>query len=304
MPKTASNTIAKPAKSITSEAKPTNTFITVPLPASKLNTAPAAISTDNVVKNILSIKNIDYDDVSDALQTIQSAADQWATTELAASHARLYRILTTCYEFYLAMKSGDTVKDTRKAMQKGLTEFIKSRGMKTLDKTHDMNRVVKAVFGNDRRRVSAYSIALRAALIGTDKLTPVPAKDLADWIAEKGGVEEIRSGKKKAGPTPTERAAMVKDHFDFQTPLMPIKPDARVMPYGTNDVDKVSLLVVTFTTTGELEINAVVKNDSAVNAALAIYYSEIATAVEQSKAKAAKTTRSSTLASGLSTLSQ
>ena len=302
MTKTAINTSAKPAKSITSEAKPTNTFITVSLPASKPNTAPAAISTDNVVKNILSIKNIDYDDVSDALQTVKSAADQWATTELAASHARLYRILTTCYEFYLAMKSGDTAKETRKAMQKGLDEFIKLHDMKTLDKTHDMNRVVKAVFGNDRRRVSAYSIALRAALTGTDKLTPVPAKDLADWITEKHGIEEIRSGKKKAGPTPSERAASVKNHFEFQTSLMPIKPDARVMPYGTNDVDKVSLLVVTYTPTGELQINAVVKNDSAVNAALAIYYKEIESAVEQSKAKAAQATQKSALAIGIDTL--
>lgn len=261
-----------------------------------------SISTEGLVENIVSKKSIDELEVDNALQAIEMAANNWATTELAASHTRLYRILTSCYEFYMGMKSANTAPETRKIMKSSLENFILLRGMKNLAKTHDMNRVVKAVFGNDRRRVSAYSIALRAALTGTTKGTPVPAKELASWIEEKGGIEEIRSSKKQMGPKPSERAGSVKNHFEFTTPLGTFKPDARFMPYGTEDVDEMSLLLVTYTPTGELQINAVVKNDSAINAALAIYYNEISDTIKQSEEMGTKASKESALEVSLDAL--
>ena len=55
-------------------------------------------------------------------------------------------------------------------------------------------------------------------------------------------------------------------------PLMQFKPDTKQMEFSVDDVDKLMLLVVTYLPSGELEVNSVVKNESAVKAALAAHY--------------------------------
>lgn len=214
--------------------------------------------------------------VAAVLATWASDRERWEGAELAASHARLYGILTRCYEYYLLMKSDATDKATRKQLAKGLDLFIRERGMKMQDKTHDMNKVVKAVFGDDRRRVSAYATALRVALTaGQDvkaKSDYVPASELAGWISSKGGVEEVRLSSKHGGMTAKECADAARTAVEEDEPLMTIKPDVKVMKFGTDDADKMMLLVVMYRPTGELEVKTVVKNESVVRAAMAAHY--------------------------------
>ena len=95
---------------------------------------------------------------------------------MAASNKRLYSILMDAYTYYMTMKT-DSSKDTRALYADDLAKFIEERKYVFAPTSHDMTRVVKCVFGADRRRVSAYSIALREAL-GQDGA----AKDLANLI--------------------------------------------------------------------------------------------------------------------------
>jgi hypothetical protein len=62
------------------------------------------------------------------------------------------------YGYYLNLKKHDD-KDVRKKVADEMEQFISQRGYSFMPSTHDMTRVVKCVFGVDRRRVSAYSIA-------------------------------------------------------------------------------------------------------------------------------------------------
>lgn len=217
------------------------------------------------------------------LVTMESHRKSWEGNEMAASHARLYAILTGCYSYYLAMKSDLTGKEVRTRMKDGLNAFIKDRGFRTLADTHDMNRVVKAVFGDDRRRVSAYALALRVALESGDGKGPIPVADLADWIEKQGGIEEVRRAAKAKGLTVAAKveiaAATLKDKV-----LMKFRPDSNTMRFEANDSDKQMLLVVTYRPTGELEINSVVKNDAAVRTALAAHYTN--TKADRAKATA------------------
>jgi hypothetical protein len=212
------------------------------------------------------------------LEGLAGERQKWEGIELAASHARLYGILTQCYDFYLMLKSSETAKGVRKQLADGLESFITSQGLRTLSNTHDMNKVVKAVFGEDRRRVSAYAMALRAALVAGHevgaKSEHVPADELSAWIQAKGGIEEIRLGSKNSGLSLKDRAELAANTVDGQVPLMTFKPDAKTMPFSADDVDKKFVLVVTYTPTGELEVNTVVNHDSVVRAALAIFYNE------------------------------
>lgn len=210
------------------------------------------------------------------LERLETEREQWESTELAASRQRLYALLTECYGYYMTMKT-DASADIRSQYKKALEAFVQVRGYSFLPTSHDMNRIVKSVFGVDRRRVSAYSLALRAALVdgGKDskgKCLPVPLGSLASWLEGKGGVEEVRMGSKNKGMTVSERAGVAKQALETSV-LMTITPDAKTVQFDTEDVDKMMVLVATYRPNGTLEVSTIVKNDSAVNAALACHYS-------------------------------
>ena len=195
------------------------------------------------------------------LQTMESATRNWEANELAASNKRLYSILMDAYTYYMTMKT-DSSKDTRALYADDLAKFIAERKYVFAPTSHDMTRVVKCVFGADRRRVSAYSIALREAL-----RQDVVAKDLAAFIEQNGGVEQIRVGGTK--PLSAKlRAGKVKQEV-LSAELGLIKFDARLVGADADWADKQVVIVATYLPTG----------DSAVNAALAAYYSNQQAAV-------------------------
>lgn len=239
--------------------------------------------------NAVKAANAGINDAIFKLEKLEQERESWEAKELSASHQRLYSLLTQCYEFYLAMKT-DKSSQVREQMKKGLETFIGVRGYKFLSSSHDMNRVVKSIFGVDRRRVSAYSLALRSALAagGVDKngkSIALPPSQLASWLEQQGGVEEVRLGCKNKGMTAKERAEAAKTALSSSV-LMTLKADPKAVPFDTDDVDKMMVLVATYRPTGELEISAVVKNDAAVRAALAAHYSENKAEVQAAADKA------------------
>lgn len=199
------------------------------------------------------------------LKSMEVARISWETTELAQSNNRLYSILKQAYNFYLVMKQNGS-ENVRKAQLNAMEQFIAERGYTFTPSTHDMTRVVKCVFGVDRRRVSAYSIALRRAL-SEDKT----ADDLIDFLEDEGGVEQIRLGGKKALSV-MERATLGKEVVADKV-LGTIKLDKKAIKASVDWTDKQVVLVATYLPNGELDVNAVLRHDGAVNAVLAAVYS-------------------------------
>jgi len=202
----------------------------------------------------------------EVLQSMEDACKSWEQNELAASNKRLYSILRDAYRYYENLKT-HTDKDVRKQHKDALDQFVTHRQYKFMPSTHDMTRVVKCVFGVDRRRVSAYSIALREAL-----RQGVTSKDLVLFIEENGGVEQIRLGGTKPLSV-TKRAAKAVDEV-LSTQLGTLKFDPRLLAGDPDWIDKQVVIVATYLPTGEFQANAVIQQDSAVNAALAAYYSQ------------------------------
>ena len=203
---------------------------------------------------------------AEQLKSLETARISWETTELAQSNNRLYSILQQAYSFYLVMKQ-DESKDVRKEKQAALDAFIEEHGYTNSfgATTHDMTRVIKCVFGVNRRRVSAYSIALREAL-----RQEVGAKDLIAFLEQNGGVEQIRMGGTKP-LSATKRAELVKAEVS-EAVISTVKFDAEAIKANADWVDKQVVFVATYLPTGEFEVNAVVRHDGAVNTALAAYY--------------------------------
>ena len=200
------------------------------------------------------------------LVSMEQARMSWETTELAASNKRLYSILKDAYSYYLVFKQ-DSDKNVRKALADELEQFIKQRQYTFMPSTHDMTRVVKCVFGVDRRRVSAYSLALREAL-----RQDIAAVDLIAFIEENGGVEQIRMGGSKPLSV-TKRAAKVEQQV-LGTELGMFKFDPSLFAADADWTDRQVVIVATYLPTGEFQTNAVIRHDGAVNAALAALYSQ------------------------------
>lgn len=229
-----------------------------PVPSVKLNSIAAAATV-----------NADDSDAAkpmNKLKAMEQSRHNWETTELAASNKRLYSILFSAYKYYCVMKN-DPSKEVRKEHVETLEKFIKERNYTFMPSTHDMTRVVKCVFGTDRRRVSAYSIALREAL----RQENAP-DDLVTFLEENGGVEQIRLGGTKP-LSAKKRAEKVKTEVT-SLELGLIKIDPKLFGADAEWTDKQVVIVATYLPTGEFQVNAVVKHDTAVNAALAGYYSQ------------------------------
>lgn len=227
-----------------------------------INIAGLNVPTTVVVSDTTAVASVASMEV---LKSLETARVSWETYELAASNKRLYSILQESYQYYLVMKR-DSNESVRKEKLEAMESFIAERGYTFTPSTHDMTRVIKCVFGVDRRRVSAYSIALREAL----RQDVAPA-DLMDFLEQNGGVEQIRLGGTKPLSV-TKRAELGKVAVNT-TSLGNIQFDSSVFKTEEDWIDKQVVLVATCLTNGQLEVKAVIRHDGAVNAALAAHYS-------------------------------
>ena len=87
--------------------------------------------------------------------------DTWFNNAYRTSNEQLYALLAKCYSFYFLLKLEG---EDGKKLRVGFEEYVKAKGYKFGAGSHTLVRIVKCVFGADRRRVSAYGIVLRTAL--------------------------------------------------------------------------------------------------------------------------------------------
>jgi len=237
-----------------------------------INIAGLNVPTTVVVSDTTAVVSVASMEV---LKSLETARVSWETYELAASNKRLYSILQESYQYYLVMKR-DSNESVRKEKLEAMESFIAERGYTFTPSTHDMTRVIKCVFGVDRRRVSAYSIALREAL----RQDVAPA-DLMEFLEQNGGVEQIRLGGTKPLSV-TKRAELGKVAVNT-TSLGNIQFDSSVFKTEEDWIDKQVVLVATCLTNGQLEVKAVIRHDGAVNSALAAHYSLTQAKVRQAE---------------------
>jgi hypothetical protein len=119
----------------------------------------------------------------------------------------LYGILQHCYALNNTMQGSDSIA---KSLKKGLANYIKTHEYKFSDSSPLITKIVKCVFGVDRRRVNAYSTAMKAAMAAR-----VSVLDLPKYFRENGGVEEVSaapaSGKGKSIAQKVELGRTVLD---------------------------------------------------------------------------------------------
>lgn len=176
----------------------------------------------------------------------------------------LYGLLNKCYDYYFKLKGGDALA---KKVSEDLELHINMKGYKFLKTTHTLSKIVKCVFGSERRITSTYSLVLRAALSENVKVGGIPA-----FIRERGGVHEIsvNKGDSKAS---VDKVAIAKGAI-AETIITEVSGDAFGKSLDSNKTGQEVVIVATQMPNGSLALKAITYNKTAVNAALAAYYSE------------------------------
>jgi hypothetical protein len=198
------------------------------------------------------------------LSEMEAKRQQWETTAYRTSNQQLYAVLADCLGYGVALPVAEA-----KQRSKDLEEFFKLRGYVVKNDSPLLTRVVKAVFGNvDRRRISTYSLVLRAAQKGG-----VTADKLAGWIEERGGVQEVKLSRSATYVSPKAKAEKAKSSLS-SLPNLAIAKDKLAELADADFVGCECVLVAEQQADGSFHIKALTRSGTAVNAALMALYSE------------------------------
>ena len=226
-----------------------------------------AISTTNL--NTTTVTNVESSSTTvtkekaiSTLRTLAAAKTDWEQKAYKTSNDLLYGMLQQCYAYYKQMCVNNS---EGQAAREGLEAYIAEKGYVFTKSTHNITKIVKCIFGADRRRVSAYSIALRRAHAENKSVM-----DIAAFIAENGGIEELRLPKSNA-LTPKEKATQAGATISSQY-LGKLKTTELSSKLDASNIGKQMVLVATQGADGEFTINALVLSQAALDAALASYY--------------------------------
>lgn len=196
----------------------------------------------------------------------------WETTVYRTSNDMLYGLLQKCYALYKGMEgmTADAV-----VLRDGLTTYVNLNGIKCVKSSHTIVKIVKCVFGDDRRRASAYGIVLRAALAEKIAIADIPS-----YIRNKGGVEEIRLAKSPNAMTVNQKATAAKTAVNADS-MGVFASTALGEKFDAGKTGSAVVLIGTWQPDGSVIMRTVVQSETAVNAALASYYSSNKDAVQK-----------------------
>jgi hypothetical protein len=254
----------------------TNTsFVTSALPTTANSGSELAQSTTaNVVQNDNSALATAHasSSVRNHFEQLAVEREAWESTVYRTNNEQLYVLLQKCYQTYQAMSGGE---DEAGNLRKGLADYIKTKGYQFKSGTHTLVKIVKCVFGNDRRRVSAYGIVLRTALARKISVIEIP-----DFIRSEGGVEEIRLAKSPNAMTAKLKAQAGAEAVQISN-LGVFASNALGSKLDAGNIGKTVVLICTWQADGSVIVRSVVQSDTAVNAALACHYSANKDAIKQ-----------------------
>ena len=199
--------------------------------------------------------------VGEAIDQLISERQHWENHELANLNETLYALLQHCYSLNNAMSGSDF---TAKALRKGLANYIQQKGYQFKESSPLITKIVKCVFGVNRRRVNAYSSALRVAIAER-----VAVMNLPKFFKDKGGIEEVRR------QATTGKARTMKDKVELgravleSNVLAKIQSDTLNKNFSNDSLEEGVVLLATREDDGSFAIRRVVQSNAAVKSALA-----------------------------------
>jgi hypothetical protein len=200
--------------------------------------------------------------IATVMDRLVAERETWEAAEFATSNERLYGLLATCYTLNNTMVGSDA---TAKSLRKGLATYIEQKGYSFKDSTPLMTKIVRCIFGVDRRRVNVYAAALRIA-----KEQKIGVMELPRWLKAQGGVEEVKRAPNAAKKAKSLQERVKEGSFILSEPsLGKVHTDALNAQFSTENLGDGVVLLATRDDDGGFSIRRLIQTDSVVKAAIA-----------------------------------
>jgi hypothetical protein len=197
--------------------------------------------------------------ISMAIEQLVESRKHWERNELATANDTLYGILQHCYALHNTMIGNDSLAKT---LRKGLGNYITANDYKFTDSTPLITKIIKCVFGTDRKRVNSYSTAMRVALI--EKISVI---ELPKYLKEKGGVEEVR---RQGVVGKSIKVKIELGRTVLEDPILArVQNESLSASFSSEQTEEGVILLATREDDGSFAIRRLIQNTSAVKAALA-----------------------------------
>jgi hypothetical protein len=202
----------------------------------------------------------------------------WNDTVYKTSNDMLYGVLQQCYAMYFEMCGKST---TAAALREALAKHLEERKIVVLKSTHTMTKIVRCVFDGDRKRFNTYSRVLQAALAQNKAVN-----ELAQFIVDNGGVDEIYRAKSATALSTADKAAYAATALRDSS-LATVDEAAIKQQLDAAKDGEMHVAIVTQRAGGAIEVNAIVFSEGVLKAALAAYYNAHKDAVTATTGNAA-----------------
>jgi hypothetical protein len=200
--------------------------------------------------------------IATVMDRLVAERETWEAAEFATSNERLYGLLATCYTLNNTMVGSDA---TAKSLRKGLATYIEQKGYSFKDSTPLMTKIVRCIFGVDRRRVNVYAAALRIA-----KEQKIGVMELPRWLKAQGGVEEVKRAPNAAKKAKSLQERVKEGSFILSEPsLGKVHTDALNAQFSTENLGDGVVLLATRDDDGGFSIRRLIQTESVVKAAIA-----------------------------------
>ena len=212
------------------------------------------------------------------LHSMESKRISWEQGVYRTSNQALYQVLAECLAY-----SGELPLSMAKERNTNLAKFYKERGYKYKEDAPLATRVIRAVFGDiNRRRISTYSLVLRQA-----QKENVGYANLASWIEERGGIQEIRLSRSSSFISATQKASVGKMFFEGKPDLGVVQSEFLSIEADPGYIGQACVLLAEQQADGSFNVRAVIRNPSALNAAYTALYAKQKTAAAKAEAEVA-----------------
>jgi hypothetical protein len=224
-------------------------------------TAEVVVQNDEITLTPLTVSQ----PLIKVLADLETERETWEQGAYRTSNLALYAVLAKC----LAIAQVDT-PELAKQRNAGLEAFYKQRGYFYKKDAPPATRVVKAVFGAvDRRRLSTYSLVLREAI-----KQKVLATQLAEWIEQNGGIQEIRLSQSATFVKPAAKVEQARQTFNTLPELASVKSEALTLLADADFIGECCVLIAEQAANGSFIVRGFTRAGGAVNAAFAALYAE------------------------------
>lgn len=199
------------------------------------------------------------------LRSMEAKRIEWENGAFRTSNQALYQVLAECLAY-----CGELPVSMAKLRNNALATFYKERGYRYKEDTPLVTRVVRAVFGGDnRRRISSYSLVLRQA-----QKENVGYANLPSWIEDRGGIQEIRLSRSATFVSPTQKASIGKSFFETKFDLGTVQSEWLSIEADPSFIGQTCVLLAEQQADGSFQVRAVIRNQTVLKAAYIALYAK------------------------------